>query len=226
MSLVINALLPNLQFKVSKSLFASSRELDNSDINEIKKIWENEKKKRSGRLENKSVLCIESMEDNICWIQKTDYMNFVAQLNSKTLKKKLAMRILAVSGLLIFKNQILFGLRSPHVTQDPNAWELVPSGSLSHPEPVKQFLLEANEELGIKNKSLSDITPFAMIEDVENGVVDIGIEARLSYWDKDAKRTDEYSEVKAIEMSHLPEFLKPRKLVEVSEILLKFRKYI
>ena len=123
------------------------------------------------------------------YARRTDYRHFIAQLREPGLFGELQLRTLAVSGLVRSRHELLLGRRSAQATQDAGRWELVPSGGLS---PVaggsnlegtamvfEQCYVELEEETGIPRSSVESAQAFALVEDPEAHVIDIGVELSM-----------------------------------------------
>jgi hypothetical protein len=203
---------------------------------QIEATWKAENAKRSSGLFNGPVLSFVSLEGDTIEARVTDYRHFLAQKRAPELFEVLAIRPLAVSGVVAFGSKIAFGKRAGNTTQDAGRWELVPSGGLT-PRAVDeqgnisakvQVLEELKEELGLPASHVGSARPFLLIEDVEAHVIDIGFDITLSANQSDLdnamlSRTDEYSEIQWVEMGEIGRFCdgKARDVIPVSLALLK-----
>ena len=97
------------------------------------------------------------------------YRLWIAQLRDPALTPELAVRPLSVTGLLRVAEGLVFGRRSRDATQDPGAWELVPSGGIdascrvvtgdgsARLDPRAQLLAELEEETGLVRSQVEAI---------------------------------------------------------------------
>ena len=200
---------------------------------QIDEIWTAENAKRSSGLFNGPMLSFVSHEGNSIQARMTDYRHFLAQRRAQELFDVLAIRPLAVSGLVSLGSKVAFGKRAGNTTQDANRWELVPSGGLTpHARDERgnisakvQVLDELKEELGIPESLVGSIRPFILVEDTVAHVIDIGFHIELSTSSSEvdaamAGRSDEYTEVNWIDRSEIGQFCSTRDVIPVSLALL------
>jgi hypothetical protein len=159
------------------------------DIEEVvNEVWRSELAARGGALHDGKMLTLDHMVTNNGLVESlmvsvTNYRYYLAQRKHPDLKSRLQITALGVSGILMIKDQVVFGLRGRAVTQYREFWETVPSGSL---EPkhiqedgtidfLEQIREELYEEVGISPPSIISLEPFVCIADPEECLVDIGI---------------------------------------------------
>ncbi|MSP59278.1 MAG: HAD family phosphatase [Myxococcales bacterium] len=78
-------------------------------------------------------------------------------------------------------DRLVLGRRASGVTQYPGCWELVPSGGIARRRVATdgsvdvegQVLEELEEELGVPSEQVMAIVPVGLIEDLDDGVVDL-----------------------------------------------------
>lgn len=202
----------------------------------IQAIWDREKKKRGERLFDAPMLSLERVDGETLWARRVSYRAYLGQLREPALYAELKIRALAVSGLLHVGDEVLFGLRATHLTQDPGCWELVPSGGLSLDylgadgvySLKDQFLAELREELGVAADALSGrALPYLLVEDTESHCIDLAIEARVKEPKEsiahahESRGTDEYTALAFVAAPDLPRFEREHPIVPVSLALLK-----
>ncbi len=101
----------------------------------------------------------------------------------------LRLHVIGISGITIRdesnSREVLLGQRSRQVTQYSGAWELVPSGSIDATTLIGRKIdieamicQELEEETGYKCDS-RQVSPFALLLDMEENIVDIGCELQL-----------------------------------------------
>lgn len=144
----------------------------------IETVWETEQSRRP--LFNGPALSFVRLHGGKIEALTTDYKTYLAQRQLPDLAATLGIRLLAVSGVVCREGAVLIGLRSATVTQDPGRWECVPSGGLSQPDLGRQLLEELQEEWGLAPSGVANWKPFALVEDVEAGVLDIGLQVDLA----------------------------------------------
>ncbi|MBF0188035.1 MAG: hypothetical protein HQL50_08910 [Magnetococcales bacterium] len=165
----------------------------------------------------------------------------------------LAIQPVAVSGLTLYGSpqepKVLLAKRGPEVTQYPEHWECVPSGSLDEPlpdtsaregatliDPSRQILRELQEEtktvlpdLSSRN-TLPDIHPFSLLFDRSCDTFDIGCLISFDWTPKSllshgntALPNSEYSDFKLLTPSQAEAFLDApeRAVVPVSQSLMR-----
>lgn len=139
------------------------------------------------------------------------YRFFYAQQKERSLRPAMRLVTVGVSGLVRLQGKVLVGTRAPFVTQCPNLFELVPSGSLPAPAETgdwqqidycKQLLTEFYEETGIAEDFVDTLEPFLLVRDEFDAVVDICCSIILKKLDVltllDRVRSAEYADLELI----------------------------
>ena len=98
--------------------------------NRVTEIWNNALKESKNELLDEVVLSFLGIQNDKILVAPFNYRYFYAQTCFPDLYPLLKLNILAVSGLLVCKNGIVFGYRSTEVFQNSKMLELVPSGAL------------------------------------------------------------------------------------------------
>jgi hypothetical protein len=149
----------------------------------VDEIWRREKNSPRGeRLFNGQLFSVSTYTPQAItgWI--SEYRYFLAQRRDPDLHVALKVRPLAVTGMLICRDGIVFGRRASASEMDANLWELVPSGSVDAAaiEPDGKVSLsrcltnELEEETGLHLSTLAaPPEAVALIEDPHSHVVDI-----------------------------------------------------
>jgi 8-oxo-dGTP pyrophosphatase MutT (NUDIX family) len=201
----------------------------------VEAIWKAERRTRGDKVFNGQVLALSSFGDGVVEAEITDYKTFVAQLRDPSLYEDLRVRTLAVSGLVTVGNEIIFGRRADHLTQDPGLWELVPSGGIDvSNSPTDQFFLELEEELGIPKSKVLSTRVFLVVEDLVRHTMDICVMAELSGSRQELesfinRHTGEYSELKWVKSQEIQSFCENLgfdKFVEVSLEILNAKDFL
>jgi len=198
-------------------------------------IWDEETQRRARAPFNGRVFSLDRLEGTTLHGNFVDYKWLLAQLRDAALFDELRVRSLAVSGLLETPGGLVFGLRGESLAQDSRQWELVPSGAveaeLIEADPAsacaRQILAELEEEVGLAPDQVSAPRPFALVEDPESHVVDLGmhLETRLSDAELGrhfgARRNVEYEKLEIVPVAALEDFVTTHAgdLVTVSRVL-------
>jgi len=199
----------------------------------IDQIWAAEQARRGGRLHNGSMLSFVRRDADCLYARRTDYRHFIAQRREPLLFAELQLKTLAVSGLARSADGLLFGLRSRQVTQDAGRWELVPSGGLSPPAGgsdlestalvFEQCHVELEEETGIPRSSVESAQVFALVEDLEAHVIDIGVELSMRDFVATREASTEYDRLLTVPIDALADFCRDHDVIPVSRALLQTR---
>lgn len=199
----------------------------------IDQIWAAEQARRGGRLHNGAMLSLVRRDGDCLYARRTDYRHFIAQRREPRLFAELQLRTLAVSGLARSPLGLLVGQRCGQVTQDAGRWELVPSGGLSPPAGgselestglvFEQLSVELEEETGIPRASIEAAQAFALAEDTEAHVIDIGVELSLSNFLAIRDASAEYDRLLTVSVDAIADFCRDHDVIPVSRALLKTR---
>jgi HAD superfamily hydrolase (TIGR01509 family) len=201
----------------------------------IDQLWNQELKKRP-HLHNDSLFAYLEHDETRALGKFVEYKSYLAQRLAPELKKELKITPLAVSGLLIINNMIIFGQRSKTVTAYPGFLELVPSGGISQKflkqdgtiDFPGQLLAELEEELGFTTDQAS-LSTFGVVYDENDDCYDIGVEIKLEMNLQELmssfEKNQEYENLIPISLSQLKNFMleQKEKLVPTSTALLKAR---
>ena len=205
---------------------------------QIENIWMAQQNKKRRKLYNNyiiSAVCVSKECIHCCLVE---YKYFIAQHTQPNLYKFLKVRPVAVSGLLICDDGVVFGRRNKSTTQDAGLLELVPSGGIEYNQKqnsinvdyINQILIELKEETGIERESIINMYPYCLIENELSHVIDIGIAIETNLDKKNIndlhkkKSTDEYDVLQIVSDSDLYKFieLNKNKLVNISYELLYY----
>lgn len=205
----------------------------------IDAIWQREKTERGDKLFNGKLFSIHQSgpQGIVGWM--AEYRHFLAQQRDESLQPLLRIRPLAVSGILMCRDGLVFGRRTGHAGMDANLWELVPSGSIDdaavdrdHRVNVERCLLsELEEETGIPSSEIaSPARAVALVEDPRSHVTDIGMLLSLDWSATQVLHrfatleNHEYTALEVVAVSVLSEFRSQHagSLSEVSAALLDF----
>ena len=197
----------------------------------VEAVWEHEQAHRGGTLFNGRTLSVLSHAPDLIHTRIVEYRLVLAARRRPDLFTALAIRPLAVSGLLRCADGIVFGRRGPGVTTDSGLWELVPSGGLDAADrqacgPRQQILTELVEEVGLDATQIRDCRPFCLIEDRTTGVFDIGVALQTdleagAVEEAQRRASDEYSELRIVPDHRVAEFLAGGAILPASRLLLE-----
>jgi hypothetical protein len=155
-------------------------------LSEIELIWSAELIKNP-KLFNGQSFCIfrrtkERLEGNFI-----EYKYVLARMRRPDLFEKTPFRPLSVTGISFDGRDLLLGKRADWVMQYPGFYEFSPAGGVDPSCCVggmidlrRQTLVELQEETGIPANEVVNFTPFAIIEDDSEGVIEIISTIQLS----------------------------------------------
>lgn len=212
--------------------------LSNELETEIERLWQAAQSRQDNALLKGLILSATDIELERIVCHIVEYRRFIAQMASPDLFDALRVQPLAVSGILICADGIVFGRRAASTTQDAGLWELVPSGGIDAGEVneegqvdfLAQILNELREETGIDQDKVAKVMPFCLIEDRISHVLDIGIILEVPTLSFEAvyqihreAGSGEYDELKIVPRRDLTEFIERTgsQLVSVSSELLR-----
>jgi len=159
-------------------------------LSRIDAIWQEERERRGGRVTNGRIFSVSHRDGATFKVWQSQYKWWIAQRRDPTLFQTLALRPLAVSGVMRLAEGLVFARRAAGNTQDPGMWELAPSGGVDQScrrhdgtiAAAEQILVEAEEELAIpRDAFVVPPEPIAVMEDGEDHVVDIVFELRPGF---------------------------------------------
>ncbi|HVA15492.1 MAG TPA: NUDIX domain-containing protein [Stellaceae bacterium] len=206
--------------------------LDSATQRTVDAIWEREQQSRARALFDGRLLSLIARDGRNLRGCLVDYRRFIAQRRAPALFPLLRVRPVAVSGLLMCGDSVVFGRRSAATTQDGGRWELVPSGGIgdSARDPRGQLLQELAEETGIPTAAVNEIVVFALIEDEGAHTTDIGYALRTALSAAEIARlhkeaaSGEYDRIEIVAADALPGFVAAQDVIAVSRALLRERR--
>lgn len=155
----------------------------------IDAIWDEEQRRRGNAMTNGRIFSVSRRDGPVFSVWETQYKWWIAQRCDPMLFRTLAVRPLAVSGVLRLAQGLAFARRSECNTQDAGLWELPPSGGIDDIcrrrggviAADAQILAELKEELDIPPQALAAApAAFAIMEDDADHVVDIVFDLRVN----------------------------------------------
>lgn len=200
-------------------------------------LWAAERRERGKSVFNGEIFSVDRASSTEISGRFVEFARFSAQRRDPALFDELAIRPLAVTGLLRSPDGIVFGRRLRASTQDPGLWELVPSGFVDPGArradgalaPQVQVLRELREEIGLQPDLIRRATPFCLIDDPETRIVDIGVALETTATGAEIHAAyaglgdDQYTELTVIPRSGLADFLTrdSRRIAAVSRLILR-----
>lgn len=209
------------------------------ELSDVKKrlidtIWEQEQKRKGGKLYNALILSAIAYDSKKLIGQLVPYKYFLAQWCDPSLKPDLKIVPVSISGLTIAWDNIVVAKRAEWVTQYPNCYELAPSGGVSQrgenvfPLDLKEQLFEElKEELGILRLLVKGVKFFALVRDFNTDGVELCAEIKVKPYSLQAS-SHEYVQLISIPKNEIQSFVDEHaaEFVPLSLVILKLRKYI
>ena len=153
-------------------------------------LWQEEQRRRGASLTNGRIFSLEHRDGATFTVWEAQYKSWIAQRRDPALFASLAIRPLAISGIIRLKEGLVFARRANSNTQDPGLWELPPSGGIDVAcrrtggiiAAEAQVLAELEEELAVPTTAL-DAPPraIAVMEDTLDRVTDIVFALQLGW---------------------------------------------
>ena len=225
----------NSKFSVHLQPSTSYSFLSEAKKSLIQTIWEQEQKKRDGKLHEGAILSAVSYDSKSLVGQFVPYKYYLAQRCDPSLEPDLKIVPISICGMTLIGEEIIIAKRAPWVSQYPNCYELAPSGGVRPPgrdfdsvDLKAQLLDEMREELGLDNSHVKSVKFFSLVHDREEGALELCAEIRLKPACLILSSTPEYSQVIAIPCQELESFVKIHRneFVPLSLILLASRNLI
>lgn len=139
----------------------------------IDAIWHQEKERRGDALTNGRLYCLDHLATDHVLIRPAEYRYLLARRRAPELVAAgLNLRTLAVTGIVLCRDGVVLGQRGHTVAVDAGLWEPAPAGGLAQPDPVRQLLEEAEEELGLSPDHFDPPVLCGLVEDCPSGVID------------------------------------------------------
>jgi hypothetical protein len=187
---------------------------------EVARLWRVAQERMRGRLFNGRVFSADVLAPDRVLGHWTEFRRVVAQMERPELFADLRLRPLAVGGVIVGGDFVVFGRRPTDAVYQPGEWQLPPAGSIDPGaaegatiDPLRQLHAELAEELGLPAAAVGAARPLAIVEHAGSHVCDLGFALRTA-WSAEAIRTThaargdgEYAELALIPPAELPGFL-------------------
>ena len=187
---------------------------------EVGRLWDAAQARLDGRLFNGRVFSVDVLTPHLLCGHWTEFRRIVAQMDRPELHPELAVRPLAVGGLIICPDGIVFGRRPARAVYQAGAWQLAPAGSVDggsagaegRVDWRAQLREELLEELGMPAEAVAIERVICLVEHAGSHVLDLGVVMR-SAWGATRIRAahaalgnDEYASLDVVALSELAEF--------------------
>lgn len=225
----------NSKFHITLQPSISFSDLEENKKHLIQTIWDEEQKRRNGKLHEGVILSALSYDHKSLHGQFVPYKYYLAQYVNPSLKADLKIVPVALSGMTFMGDDLVIAKRADWVTQFANLYELAPSGGVHLPSgdegsiDMKQQLLgELQEEIGISEKLVKSVKFFGLLHDTEEDSLELAAEIRLRSSGLILSSSSEYPQVMTVPHSELQSFVKEKEgqISLLSLALLKMRKLI
>lgn len=151
----------------------------------VDRIWAAAQKQNSN-LYDGMTLCVSRLEPTEMWCKEVPYRFLYGQLQDPSVAKALNLSSACVSGITELSEGVIWGVRSS-VSSLSGLNELAPSGSLptssSHEGEVnfiEHLLSELTEETGVSKHNVTSVSPFLLVLDRNEHVIDLCCRIGLS----------------------------------------------
>jgi hypothetical protein len=188
---------------------------------EIAALWDAAQQRAGGRLFNGRVFSADAITPTRIDGHWTEFRRVVAQMDRPVLFTALGVRPLAVGGVIVGRDFIVFGRRPAGAVYQPGEWQLPPAGSIDpgaavggdRLDPLRQLHAELAEELGMPAESVTAPRALAIVEHPGSHVCDLGIALRTDWTEAQiraahaARGNGEYAALEMVPLAALPAFL-------------------
>jgi hypothetical protein len=218
---VVHDLMPGLSVQVTRPMPDLPPSLDS----EVERLWRIACARvaagGAGALFNGRVFSADAIAPDAIIGHLTEFRRIVAQMERTELYEELAVRPLAVCGVLRCADGVVFGRRHAGAIYQADMWQLPPAGSVdAHAVAAdglvtldRQLLAELREELGLTPDNVDAPAPLCVVEHPGSHVSDLGMALR-SRLDGVAIRAahagrgnGEYPTLRIVAVEDLPDFL-------------------
>jgi hypothetical protein len=227
----LHAVKPSLKVMVTCEMPNLAASLD-ADVSEI---WDMEQTRLGGVLFNGRVFSADTITPNLVTGHWTEYRRIVAQLRRPELHAGLGIRPLAVGGIILGPDGLIFGRRQPQAVYQAGEWQLPPAGNVDRTcerpngevDVVAMLLTELEEELGISQSQVHSPRPMAIVEHTEVHILDLGIAlntdlpAHAILVAHRGSGNAEYDPIAIISQADLPSFLAQDNVTGQAPLFLK-----
>ena len=213
----VHHISPDLRVQVARPMAPLPAWLER----EVDGLWEQAQAATGGGLFNGRVFSADVITPGLICGHWSEYRRSVAQMRAPGLHRFLGIRPLAVGGVVLGPDGVVFGRRPARAVYQPGEWQLPPAGSVDQTaaraegmvDPRAQLLTELAEELGIGEADVDEIRPLCIVEHAGSRVLDLGMLVRTGLTAgairaaHAAGGNDEYAGLEVVGLAGLPGFL-------------------
>lgn len=170
----------NSKFAIHLLPSSSYDELSQTKKSLIQTIWEQEQRRRGGKLHEGAILSALAYDNKSLTGQFVPYKYFLAQLVDPSLKPDLKIVPVSLSGLTILGDNFILAKRAWWVAEFPDCYELAPSGGIRPPNAEQgyvdmkaQILSELEDEVGIEASFVKSVRFFSLVRDIRSDSVEL-----------------------------------------------------
>ncbi len=188
---------------------------------DIERHWLAAQAGSGGALFNGAVFSVDDITPTHLRGHMTEYRRVLAQFRDPALFATLRLRPLAVCGVVLSPDGVLFGRRHGGAVYQSGLWQTPPAGNVDgravraggEVDLAGQLFTELREEIGLGRDAITAFRPLALIEHAETHVLDLGflLSTRLGAGAIIAAHAgegnDEYEALRLVQPADLPAFL-------------------
>jgi hypothetical protein len=188
---------------------------------EVERLWNAAQRRLGGRLFNGRVFSADVITPHLVCGHWTEFRRVVAQMDCPQLHPPLGLRSLAVGGVVICPEGVVFGRRPADAVYQAGEWQLPPAGSVDASaasldgsvDVLRQFFGELREELGLEPNAVGPPRLLCLVEHPGSRVLDLGVavhselSAAAIRAAHAAHGNGEYQTLVVIPEAELPDFL-------------------
>jgi hypothetical protein len=150
---------------------------------EVDRLWAAAQLRMDGKLFNGRVFSADLISPRLVCGHWTEFRRIVAQMARYDLHPSLGVRALAVGGVIVGPDGVVFGRRPADAIYQAGEWQLPPAGSVDAGaaradgtvDVVGQLLTELEEELGMPPATVRAPRLLGIVEHGGSHVLDLGI---------------------------------------------------
>jgi hypothetical protein len=213
----VHDVVPEVEVRVVREMAPLPAELEA----EIDRIWAAAQVRMAGKLFNGRVFSADVITPRLICGHWTEFRRIVAQMERHDLFRLIGARPLAVGGVIVGPDGVVFGRRPAGAIYQAGEWQLPPAGSVDQTaardegrvDVVAQLLTELEEELGMGPGTVSDPRPLCIVEHGGSHVLDFGIAVRTHLSEGDIRAAHraggnaEYDPLRIVTVEELPGFV-------------------
>lgn len=213
----VHDIAPDCAFRVVREMPALEAGLEA----EVDRLWAAAQGRMEGKLFNGRVFSADLITPTLVCGHWTEFRRIVAQMDRNDLHPLLGVRPLAVGGVIVGPDGVVFGRRPARAIYQAGEWQLPPAGSVdagaARPDGVVdvvgQVLTELEEELGMPAASVRSPRLLGIVEHGGSHVLDLGIAlatelgAAEIHALHEAHGNAEYDPLEVVARAGLPAFL-------------------